>query len=146
MELIEELINNVCELLEINIPKISYDTSEFRTKTTRAQCQPESNTICLARENNVNPDYLFSIVHELRHIYQYQTDEQFYLAGYKSADKCSSIEEYNLQIAELDANAFASIVMKDFFSLQPQWNNLPDSVKKAIREREKVLLSTEFYL
>lgn len=144
--MIEEFIADICELLEIEVPKISYNTSHFPTKTTLAQCEPTANIIYLAKIDKPNPDYVFSIAHELRHIYQYQTDEKIYLSGYKPSNKCSSVEEYNLQIAEVDANAFASIVMTDFFSMKPQWNGLSDRVIDAIESRIKFLLATEFSL
>lgn len=144
--MIKEFVTDVCELLEIGVPKISYDTSHFPTKTTLAQCEPTANIIYLTKTNKPNPDYVFSIAHELRHIYQYQTDEQFYLSKYKPSSECSSIEEYNLQIAEVDANAFASIVMTAFFSMKPQWNGLSDKVINTIEKRIKFLLSTEFAL
>lgn len=144
--MIEEFITDVCELLEIKVPKISYDTSHFPTKTTMAQCEPSANVIYLNKTDKPNPDYVFSIAHELRHIYQYQNNKQFYLSGYKPSDKCSSVEEYNLQIAEVDANAFASIVMTDFFSMKPQWYGLSDKVIETIEKRIKFLLTTEFVL
>ena len=144
--MIKEFITDVCELLEIRVPKISYDTTHFATKTTMAQCKPETNTIYLNKVDKPNPDYVFFIAHELRHIYQYQIDEKFYLSGYKPSNKCSSVEEYNLQIAEVDANAFASIVMSDFFSIKPQWNGLSNKVIDAIEKRIKFLLATEFVL
>jgi Zn-dependent peptidase ImmA (M78 family) len=144
--MIEKFITDVCELLKIEAPKISYDTSHFLTATTLAQCEPAENVIYLNKVDKPNPDYVFSITHELRHIYQYQTDEHFYLSEYKSSDKCSSIEEYNLQIAEVDANAFASIVMTDFFSLKPQWHGLSNKVIDTIEKRIKFLLATEFVL
>lgn len=85
--MIKEFITDVCELLEIEIPKISYDTSHFPTKTTLAQCEPTANIIYLTKVDKPNPDYVFSIAHELRHIYQYQTDEKFYLSKYKPSNK-----------------------------------------------------------
>ncbi len=144
--MIEEFITDVCDLLDIEVPKISYNTSHFPTKTTLAQCEPSTNIIYLDKIDKPNPDYVFSIAHELRHIYQYQTDEQFYLSKYKPSSECSSVEEYNLQIAEVDANAFASIIMTDFFSMKPQWNGLSDKVIDAIEKRIKFLLATEFVL
>lgn len=144
--MIKEFITDVCELLEIEVPKISYDTTHFATKTTMAQCEPSANVIYLNKTDKPNPDYIFCIAHELRHIYQYQIDEEFYLSGYKPSNKCSSVEEYNLQIAEVDANAFASIVMADFFSMKPQWNGLSGKVIDTIEKRIKFLLTTEFVL
>ena len=144
--MINEYIADVCDLLDMDVPTISHDDSHFPTNTTMALCNPVVHTIYLRKENNPNPDYVFSIAHELRHIYQYETDEQYYLSDYKTADKCSSIEEYNLQIAEIDANAFAAIVMKDFFALVPQWQGLTRNVIAAINKQIKHLLDTEFYL
>lgn len=138
--MIKEFITDVCELLEIKVPKISYDSIHFVTKTTLAQCEPVTNTIYLNKVDKPNPDYVFYIAHELRHIYQYQTDKEFYLSGYKPSNKCSSVEEYNLQIAEVDANAFASIVMTDFFSIKPQWNGLSNKVINEINKRINIII------
>ena len=138
--MIEEFITDICELLCIEVPSISYDTSHFPTKTTMAQCELTSNTIYLNKLDKPNPDYLFAIAHELRHVFQYQDDEQLYLSNYKTSDNCSSVEEYNLQIAEVDANAFASIVMVEYFHMQPQWNDLSDKVINAINNRINIII------
>ena len=144
--MIEEFITDICELLDIPVLSISYDISHFPTKTTMAQCELTNNVIYLNKLDKPNPDYLFAIAHELRHIFQYQDDEQFYLSNYKTSDNCSSVEEYNLQIAEVDANAFASIIMVEYFHMKPLWNGLSDSVIRAINNRINFLLSTEFVL
>ena len=132
----KEYITDICELLNIPIPSISYDTSHFTTQTTMAQCELTSNTIYLSKIDTPNPDYLFSIAHELRHLWQYKENKQFYFSDYKTSDKCSSIEDYNLQIAEVDANAFATIIMSNWFHLQPQWGRgLSTEVINAINNR-----------
>lgn len=138
--MIEEFIADICELLDIPVPSISYDTSHFATKTTMAQCELTSNTIYLNKLDKPNPDYLFAIAHELRHIFQYHDNEQFYLSKYKTSDNCSSIEEYNLQIAEVDANAFASIIMVEYFHMKPQWNGLSNKVIDAINDRINIII------
>ena len=138
--MIEEFITDICELLCIEVPSISYDTSHFSTETTMAQCESTSNIIYLNKIDKPNPDYLFAIAHELRHIFQYQNDEQFYLSNYKTSDNCSSVEEYNLQIAEVDANAFASIIMVEYFHMKPQWNGLSDKVINAINDRINIII------
>lgn len=138
--MIEEFITDVCKLLKIETPKISYDTSHFSTSTTLAQCEPSANMIYLTKINKPNPDYLFSIAHELRHIYQYQNNTKLYLSNYKTSDICSSVEEYNLQIAEIDANAFAAIVMINFFSIKPRWIGLPVKVINEINKRINIII------
>ena len=138
--MIKEYITDICDLLKIEAPKISFDSTNFKTKTTLAQCEPELNVIYLNKIAKPNPDYFFSIAHELRHIWQYKTDKQFYFSKYKPSDNCLSIEEYTLQIAEIDANAFAAIVMADCFRLQPQWNGLSNKVIDSIDKRIKFIL------
>ena len=66
-------------------------------------------------------------------------DKQFYLSTYKPVNLMSSIEEYNLQIAEIDANAFAYIVMVDFFGMKPLFYGLSDNVKSRILDRVEYL-------
>ena len=138
--MVEKFIADICKSLDIPVPSISYDTSHFPTETTMAQCELTSNTIYLNKLDKPNPDYLFAIAHELRHVFQYQNDEQFYLSNYKTSDNCSSVEEYNLQIAEVDANAFAAIVMVEYFHMQPQWNGLSDKVINAINNRINIII------
>lgn len=137
--MIKKYIKEVCEILNIKEPAISYDASHFPTPTTWAVCN--SDTIFLKKVTEPNPDYLFAIAHELRHIWQIQTDPDYFLANYKDSTKLSK-ESYNLQPAEVDANAFASIIMNDFFCLQPQWHGLPDTVISAIESQiNNILLS-----
>lgn len=133
--MIQEFICDVCDILKIQIPSMSYDTSNFPTDTMKAQCSPDGSTIYLKKYAKPNPNQFFSIAHELRHIWQMQNDEQLYFSSYKPIDLCSSVEEYNLQLAELDANAFAGLVMVDFFHLKPLFDGVPDSVKSKIFER-----------
>lgn len=131
--MIEEYIADICDLLDIDVPKISYDTSHFPTNSTMAMCD-NKNTIYLRDIYKPNPDYMFSIAHELRHLWQIETNKSFFFRNYKSSKELS-VEKYNLQIAEIDANAFAAIIMINWFTLQPQWNNLSDKVVVAINNR-----------
>lgn len=132
--MITEFITDICDILNIPIPIVSYDTSNFPTNTMMAQCSPDGSTIYLKRYDKPNPDQLFSIAHELRHIWQIKKLSRFVFSDYQTVDMIGT-EKYNLQPAEVDANAFASIVMVDFFHLQPQYKNLPDSVVSAIKKR-----------
>lgn len=142
--MIENYIADICDLLNIKKPTISYDTSHFCTKTMMAQCELTDNVIYLRKLVEPDPDYLFFIAHELRHLWQYQTNEKFYFSKYKQSADCISIEEYNQQIAEVDAHAFAAIIMIEFFDLKPQWNGLSCKVISIINDRIHFLLSTEF--
>lgn len=140
--MIQEFITDICDILNIPEPSISFDTSNFPTDTMMAQCNPDGSVVYLKKYNKLNPDQLFSIAHELRHIWQMQNNEQFYFSTYKPIDLCASVELYNLQIAEIDANAFAGIVMVEFFHLQPLFKGLSNSVKAKIHECMEEIAST----
>lgn len=141
--MIDDFIHEICEILNIPTPSVSYDTSHFSTETMQAQFHPASNTLYLKKAETVNPDQLFCIAHELRHSWQIKKDESLYFSSYKTVEKCPSVEAYNLQLAELDANAFATIVMTDFFHLKPTFERVSDLVKTKIFERIEELKITE---
>lgn len=133
-------IENICEILEISMPEVSFDESRFQTATTLAQCDSRGDTIYLKDMNSPSPDLLFSAAHELRHIWQMRTDRVRFFDGYRTADRCRDIDEYNLQPAEVDANAFAGIVMVDFFGMKPQFHGLSEGTKAKIQERTKEII------
>lgn len=135
--MIQEFISDICDILNISVPSVSFDASNFPTDTTMAQCSHSGGIIFLKKYDRPNPDQLFSIAHELRHIWQLQNDEQLYFSGYKPIDLMESAEQYNLQLAELDANAFAGLVMIDFFHIKPLFDGVPDAVKSKIYDRMK---------
>ena len=133
--MIHDYIEDICNILNIPVPNISYDTSHFHSNTMMAQVASTGKAIYLKKYNKPNFDQLFSIAHELRHVWQIKYNEKFYLETYKTIDLCYSVEEYNLQPAEIDANAFAYIVMVDFFQRQPLFHGLSENVKVKIMER-----------
>lgn len=141
----EEFIIDICDILNISVPSVSFDISNFSTDTMMAQCSQDGSTIFLKKYDKPNPDQLFAIAHELRHIWQLKSDEQFYFSAYKPIELCSSAEEYNLQPAELDANAFAGLVMMEFFHLKPLFEGVSDVVKSKIFERMEYINTTEFF-
>lgn len=132
--MIRDFINDICDILNIQVPSISFDTSHFPTDTMMAQVNLSGDTIYLKKYDKPNPDQLFSIAHELRHIWQIEKYHDLYFSNYQTVDIIGT-EKYNLQSAEVDANAFASIIMVEFFRLQPQYKGLSDSVVFAIKNR-----------
>lgn len=141
--MIHDFTNDVCDILNISVPAISFDTSNFASDTMMAQIDSSGNTIYLKKFCKPNPDQFFSIAHELRHRWQIQTDKEWYFSDYKPRELCASAEEYNLQLAEIDAHAFAGIVMQEFFHLKPLFQGLPDVVKDKIYNRMKQIKATE---
>ena len=133
--MVEKFIKYLCDVLNIEQPTISFDFSEFPTPTTMAMCSSDGFTIYLRQSDKLTPDLFFAIAHEMRHIWQIRTDYDFYLKNYKTSDVLP-IEEYNMQIAEIDANAFAGIVLTDFFKLQPLYKGMSEAVISEIENQQ----------
>lgn len=112
--MINKFIKGVCKILKIKIPSVSFDIGNFTSQTMLAQFLADGTCIFLKKYDEPNPDRFFAIAHELRHVWQHKKDEAV-LWGYKPIELCNFIDEYNLQPAELDANAFACIIMNNFF-------------------------------
>ena len=140
--MIHEFINDVCDILNISVPAISFDTSNFTSDTMMAQIDSSGTTIYLKQFNKANPDQFFSIAHELRHRWQVLTDKEWYFSDYKPRELCTSTEEYNLQFAEIDAHAFAGIIMETFFQLTPLFQGLSDVVKDKVHNRMEQIKPT----
>lgn len=131
---IDILIKNICSFLEIPKPKIIYDTSTFKSNTMMAQINIDQQLIYI-KKSEINIDHVFAILHELRHLWQAINDYELYLSNYKTVDFFDNIEEYNLQPAEIDANAFAGLTIMNLFHLKPLFIGFPDKVKSKIYDR-----------
>ncbi|MBO7713957.1 MAG: ImmA/IrrE family metallo-endopeptidase [Methanobrevibacter sp.] len=136
--MINDFILDVCDYMGIDPPELSYNTDHFSSDTMIAQCSPDGSTIFVKPyEKRPTMDHYFAIAHELRHVWQIRTDKNKYMADYKPVSLCGSIEEYNLQPAEIDANAFAAAVMMDAFGVKPLFENQSEKVKSEIWDRVK---------
>lgn len=136
---IREYVSDVCKNLRIKTPTIVY-SSNLQTDTTMAQYDLDNNQLVIPHTIDPSPDYLFAIAHELRHAWQKQDDPEWFFANYKPSTELDN-ESYNLQFAEIDANAYAAIVMENIFHLSPQWNNLTDRVVFEIERRMNQIIS-----
>lgn len=132
-----EMANECAKDLKIDCPKIVFGM-EKKTKGNLAVLVLDSKKnpkeIQISDNYEIIYDALFAICHEMRHIYQSK-----YMKGiFKDYVEIGEldIEEYNLQEAELDANAYAAMVMKREFGVSPQFKGYSERVKKAIWDRE----------
>lgn len=137
---ISQFISDLCSILGISKPRIEYKQQNFfQTVTMLAMCDIEKNVVYVRHSEDITPDLLFSIAHELRHCWQLKNKPEL-LDGYREAQGLT-VEEYNLQPAEIDANAFAGAVMLDFFGITPLFQGLPENVKDRIYvEMQKIYL------
>lgn len=134
-EMLQGFIEEICRVLEIDTPEVRFDTSHFQTTTMLAQCSSDGKEIFLKEFEKPNPDVLFAAAHELRHIWQLQTDEEKFFSDYKTADECGSVDVYNQQEAEVDANAFAVIAMVDMCRLKGELRGMSTKVKLMMERR-----------
>ena len=143
--MINEYVSEICHLLNIPKPQIIYDTSLFPTKTTLAQCKSDGAEIYLKKFDSPNLDQCVAIAHELRHVWQVKTDKEKYLSNYQTIDAIGDTEKYNLQLAEIDANAFAKIVVSDCFHVKPLFNGLSAAVKIPIDTRIHAIIKYHLF-
>ena len=119
----------VCNILDISVPAIKFVSADrMRTSTQIAALTPDA--ILIRNDMTVSPELFFAIAHELRHSYQIANGAD--LEEYQTSDKIST-EQYNFQPMEVDA--FAALIMYDFFGVVPRFQNLPESVRDAISSR-----------
>lgn len=144
-----DIADYICrELLDIQPVPIIFERNEgFSTQTTKAVFCIEDNgrrAIYIDPECDFNPEIVFIIGHELRHLYQFQILGMNGVLEKQSA-KCT-VEEYNMQFPELDANAFGEICMVTLTGCRPLFNHFSKEVKDAINERVEFILEHEFII
>lgn len=94
--MIDKFMNEVCKILEINPPRISFGENHFANTTMLTQCSSDGQHIFL-RNKEANPDIFFSIAYELRHVRQIRHHSDI-LGNYKDKIKDQAriiIEEYS---------------------------------------------------
>lgn len=136
--MLDKFINEVCKILEINPPQVSVGENHFANTTMLAQCSSDGRHIFL-RNKEVNPDIFFSIAHELRHVWQIRYHSGI-LDDYIPSDLSLTVDEYNLQPAEIDANAFGLVIMNTFFGITPRFDGLSAGVKDRIKEQARIII------
>lgn len=89
--------------------------------------------ISLSKDYIVSFDLYYQIARELRRAWQ-RWKKPLLLQGYRSQDELSH-EEFYLQKAEIDAHAYASMVLIDEFRIKPLFEGLPQKAVIFIRHR-----------
>lgn len=136
----EEYMNMICNILQIEKPIVKVDKSVFANSTAMAYFDYKNNTLFVPKPIVPSFDTFFAIAHELRHSWQVKTNFNYYFSDYKTRNEVSN-KEYNLQPAEIDANAFAKLVVFATFEAEPLFKGLDDDVKNKIQKRYEELIS-----
>lgn len=120
----------ICEDLDITCPQIE-QIERLNTDTQFGAYAPGTNTIFIRRDAG-KLDKAFALAHELRHIWQIK---QGWAVIGKPDSAQIPVTDYNLQAAEIDANAYAMLVMRELFIVTPLFSGLSEEVVDKIRMR-----------
>lgn len=132
-----EFVDYICEVLKVEPPSIHIIDS-FPSSSTMMARITENGKRMEIKKGVEGLDLFFAIAHELRHSFQKKN-------GYIFPKKEQlDIESYNLQAHEIDANAFALIIMECCFDRTPLFNGLSEEVVRLIRKRAEVLRGIYF--
>ena len=123
-QICSKFAREICTILQIEMPAILF-VSIDRLRT---------DSVLIRNDIGVTPELFFAIAHELRHAYQLENDRS--LHDYHTSDQLD-IDEYNAQPLEVDANAFAAVIMAEFFGISPQFLNMPESVRQLVGKRKR---------
>ena len=127
---INKYIENVAKLLDVEIPQIEQgEGSEYET----SEYQPETDIIILVEELASQESYV-TLAHEFRHKWQWEKNRDVYFTDYKQREEIVP-EKYEMQLAEIDANAFAMLVCFKLLGGGPTFPNQTECVRKLIFKR-----------
>lgn len=106
-----EDLKRICEILNIKVPPIVYIDEKYNFQ------RPNLNLI-------------FTIAHDCRRLWQL-SNGKVDIEKYKSSNFLTNTE-YNSQIEELDAYAFAYAYIKKYYKTKLSFNGMGNDVKKII--------------
>lgn len=125
-------IEEMCEALEIEVPVISFDTSTFTSDTLMANIDPNGYIMHIRPVDMINFDLFFAISHELRHVWQMKKHKEIFFKSYHPREEFKNVNDYNMQLAEIDANAFAAFIIEECFGVHPLFKGFSKKVRDAI--------------
>lgn len=129
--MLKRLSEMVACVLEVPVPRIE-EVDELNTKTQAGAMDIDNNVLYL-RKSASQPDKMFAIAHELRHVWQ-DAHDACGLSEHIAAGTVDTIT-YNRQPSEIDANAFGVIVMSDVARLKPMFDGFDEETKRMIFAR-----------
>ena len=135
--LIIKVANGCAAELGITCPKIQFGTKKKSAGNIAGlvlDSKKNPKYIAISDEYDNILDALFAVCHELRHVYQ----SIHYPDMFESYQELGTLSqtEYNLQTAEIDANAYASLFIELHFGMSPLFNGYSAKVKAEIENRK----------
>lgn len=139
MDKMHEYAEIVREDLEIKREIPVMIDAEGRLKGTMIAGLARDGSHILVRDGIGDLDVYFAITHELRHAWQMENGNLF--DEYKTSFDLPDTNGYNMQAEEIDANAYASLMMERLFGMSPLFSGVSESVKEMIEQRKCVIIS-----
>lgn len=151
MKNLKNIIEENCRVLGISVPALCVKpTSFFTTETTRAALvvpQGDLRKACIALNVSFVPilkndefQAVLTLSHECRHFWQIVNEE---FDEYQTSDELT-LSDYNDQIAEVDAWAWAAIATSHFFDRLPDYiSTFGKSLADKIMKRAEEILDEE---
>ena len=135
--MIDKNIETACIALNIDKPTV-VRKKKLHTDTQLAEFRPDENVICI-KDIADDMNLVFAVVHELRHAWQFKNTPDMFKNYQNSA--VLSVKAYNLQPAEVDANAYTVIYFGCLYGIRPTFNALGVEVCEAIEKRANEIRS-----
>lgn len=106
----------------------------FKTRSTRAALAEDGSYIIINIDQELDLRSIwFAVSHEMRHLWQMQKN---CIRKVYSPSSGLPLSEYNEQPEEIDAHAWAVVVMKNVFGVRPTLDvNLGETVWKKIEDQ-----------
>ena len=134
-DLISSFIKDVCFVLGIDVPKVTNDFLEICIDIRKEQFTGEKFFIPATDEPD--SEFLFYVAHNLRVRWQFLTNAEHY--DFKSAEEIG-LDNFDDQPAEVDAVAFASLYMINYFQLMSKYSSVSSHTRELIFKRMEEIM------
>ncbi len=134
-DLISNFIADVCFVLGIDVPKVTHNFLDICTDTRKEQFT--GDVFFVPATDEPDSEFLFYVAHNLRVRWQFLTNPDYF--DFKSAEEIG-IDNYDNQPAEVDAAAFASLYMINYFQLMSKYSSVSSHTRVLIFKRMEEIM------
>lgn len=143
---LEGYFHFITELLDIGFISLKYDTnSEMKkmgSESTLALYNRREKQVHIVKKDKYSLEDIYVVTHELRHAWQDYTDPEYYFGDYY--DPALSEHTYNISKAEIDANAFATVIIYKVIGVKPTREYHKDKQAQELYDKRVSELEDEF--
>lgn len=140
--MINNYVKMICGMLQLPMPQVFYSDNALQPGQ-HARLTQDGKQLYLRKQKAASLDQLFAASSELRREWQRRNDNARYYGEYKSSEELP-LREFSMQPAEVDANAFAAVVVSAFFGVEPVFDEYPGVTRSRIDIRIAEIRREEF--